>query len=71
MSPDFSVVETSTPAGWVGRTLKELNVRKSFGINVAGIKEGDEVDITPDPDRPLREGMILMLIGANEALEKI
>lgn len=71
LSPDFSVVETSTPAGWVGRTLKELNVRKSFGINVAGIKEGDEVDITPDPDRPLREGMILMLIGANEALEKI
>lgn len=71
LSPDFSVVEISTPAGWAGKTLKELNVRKSFGINVAGIKEGDKVDITPDPDKPLKEGMILMLIGANEALEKI
>ncbi len=71
LSSDFSVVEISTPAGWAGKTLKELNVRKSFGINVAGIKEGDQVDITPDPDKPLKEGMILMLIGANEALEKI
>ena len=40
-------------------------------MNVGGVKEGNQVEITPDPDMRLKEGMILMLIGSNEALEKI
>ncbi len=35
------------------------------------MEEEGRVEITPDPDLPLKEGMILMLIGANEALERI
>lgn len=73
LSPDYSIVETAIPKRWVGKTLKELDVRRAYEVNVVGIKEEEEgrVEITPDPDLPLRDGMILMLIGANEALEKI
>lgn len=73
LSPDYSIVETAIPKRWIGKTLKELDVRRTYEVNVVGIKEEEEgrVEITPDPDLPLREGMILMLIGANEALEKI
>lgn len=73
LSPDYSIVETAIPKRWIGKTLKELDVRRTYEVNVVGIKEEEEgrVEITPDPETPLREGMILMLIGANEALEKI
>lgn len=71
LSPDYSIVETSVPKRWIGRTLKELDVRRTYGVNVTGVKEGNQVEITPDPDMRLKEGMILMLIGSNEALEKI
>lgn len=71
LSPDYSIVETSVPKRWIGRTLKELDVRRTYGVNVAGVKEGNQVEITPDPDMRLKEGMIPMLIGSNEALEKI
>ena len=71
LSPDYSIVETSVPKRWIGRTLKELDVRRTYGVNVAGVKEGNQVEITPDPDMRLKEGMILMLIGSNEALDKI
>lgn len=71
LSPDYSIVETAIPKRWVGKTLKELDVRRSYEVNVVGLKEEGRVEITPDPDLPLREGMILMLIGANEALERI
>lgn len=71
LSPDYSIVETAPPARWVGKTLKELDVRRTYEVNVVGIKRGNLVEITPDPDMPLEEGMILMLIGSNEALEKI
>ncbi len=71
LSPDYSIVETAVPKRWIGRTLKDLDVRRTYGVNVVGVKEGDHVEITPDPDMALKEGMILMLIGSNEALERI
>lgn len=71
LSPKYSIVETAVPEKWVGRTLKELDVRKNYEVNVVGIKEGERVEITPDPDIPLRTGMILMLIGEDKALERI
>ena len=71
LSPDYSVVEAATPEKWMGRTLKELDVRKTYEVNVVGIKEGERVEITPDPDMPLKPKMILMLVGSNEALQRI
>ena len=73
LSPDYSIVETAIPKRWVGKTLKELDVRRNYEVNVVGIKEEEEghEENPPNPDLPLRDGMILMLIGANEALERI
>ena len=73
LSPDYSIVETAIPKRWIGKTLKELDVRRTYEVNVVGIREEEEgrVEITPNPEMPLKEGMILMLIGANEALEKL
>lgn len=71
LSPDYSIVEIAVPKRWIGKTLKELDVRRTYEVNVVGLKEGEQVEITPDPDMPLKEGIILMLIGTNEALEKI
>ncbi len=71
LSPDFSVVEIRTPEYWVGKTLKELDLRRTHEVNVVGIKEGDRVELTPDPELPLNEEMVLMIIGANKTLEKL
>ncbi len=71
LSPDYSMVEAAVPQKWIGRTLKELDVRRTYEVNVVGIKEGERVEITPDPELPLGRGMILMLVGSNEALKRI
>ena len=71
LSSDYSIVETAVPIRWIGKSLKELDVRRTHEVNVVGIKSGNLVEISQDPDVPLQEGMILMLIGSNEALEKI
>ena len=71
LSPDYSILETAIPKSWVGKTLKELDVRKKYNVNVAALKEGEKVEINPDPDMPLREGMILVLIGEDKSLENI
>lgn len=71
LSPDYSIVETPMPAKWVGKTLKELDVRQSFEVNVVGIKRGVDVEVNPDPSEVLYKDMVLILVGSNKALEAI
>ena len=64
------MVEIAVPDKWVGRTLVDINVRERLGINVVGIIINGKIDVTLDPQKPLPEGGILIVIGANDVLEK-
>ena len=72
LSPEYSITEVAVPAGWA-RTrsglLQELDVRRSHDVSVVGVVSGDKVEVNPDPNKPLEQGMVLILVGANEALE--
>ena len=70
LSDDYSLVEAAVPQNWIGRCLAELKVRERFGINVVGIILDGEVDVTFDPQKPLPADRILILVGANDVLEK-
>ena len=70
LSNDYSMVEIAVPDKWVGRTLVDINVRERLGINVVGIIINWKIDVTLDPQKPLPEGGILIVIGANDVLEK-
>ncbi len=69
LSPDYSMMEVEIPEKWVGKTLRELDVRQLHGVNVVGYMEGDKVEINPDPSEALRGEMIMILIGTNQALQ--
>lgn len=71
LSPDYSIIEIATPREWVGKSLQQLDVRRSHDVNVVGIKVGEDVEVNPDPERTLQEDMTLIIIGSNYALEKI
>ncbi len=70
LSEDYSMVEIEVPEKWVGRSLQELDVRKRFGVSVVGYMTGDRVEVNPNPDMPFEEGVILILIGRNQALQR-
>ena len=70
LSNDYSMVEIAVPAKWAGQSLAEVNARERLGINVVGIIVNGKIDVTPDPQKPLPEGGILIVIGSNEILER-
>ena len=70
LSKDYSMVEIAVPDKWAGRSLVEVSARERLGINVVGIIVDGKIDVTPDPQKPLPEGGILIVIGTNEILEK-
>ena len=71
LSDVYSRIETAVPQKWVGKTLLDLDVRKNYDVSVVGIKRNGEFEVSPDPEKTLEEGMLMILIGSNRALEKI
>jgi trk system potassium uptake protein TrkA len=71
LSPDYSIVEVVALKDWVGKSLKELNFRAQYGINVMAIKNGLNLNIAVKADEKIKHGDILVVIGHNEDLDKI
>lgn len=71
LSTDFSIAEVEILEEWVGKSLRDLNLRSRYKLNVIGIKTNGETSINIDPDLPLREDDSLILIGAYESFKEI
>lgn len=71
LSKEFSMVEIQPRGEWLGKGLRELNVRGNYGLNVIGIKQNDELTVDMNPDTPLEKGMTLVIVGKNDDLVKV
>ncbi len=71
VTPDVSIVEANSTPRMYGHTLRELDLRARYGINVVAIRhDTDDVVVSPSPDDPIIEGDILVILGSNEAVRK-
>ena len=71
LSDTFSMVEMKMPAQWAGKTLRELDLRGRYHINVAAIKEDEDVSVSLHPDAELDSNATMVLIGNNIDLERM
>ena len=71
LSDDYSIVEIAVLEEWIGKSLKELNMRAKYNLNVMAIRRSeDDIVITPGANEVLNEGEVLVVIGSNEKLQK-
>ncbi|MBP3622185.1 MAG: TrkA family potassium uptake protein [Lachnospiraceae bacterium] len=54
LSDKVSLIELMPKEEWIGKSLKELNLRKEYKINVIAIKEHEDINVVLDPDEPLK-----------------
>ncbi len=71
LSPDFSIAEIVTPKEWEGHSLKELDLRVRYSINVVAIKRDDNIEVSPAADEVIQEGDIIVAIGGTAELNGI
>ncbi len=71
LSPEHSIVEIAVKEEWVGKTILEINPRANYNINIIAIKNGVETDISIKPDRAIKQGDVLLVIGENKDIKKI
>jgi trk system potassium uptake protein TrkA len=71
LSPDYSIVEVATSENWEGKTLRELNLRARFGINVLAIKRDKKLIVAPGAEDLLHKGDILVVVGSNANIDQL
>ena len=64
------IAEITPPKSWIGKSLRALNIRGKYHVNVLALKDAasEKVNITPGAEDVIREGDTVMIIGHNEDL---
>ena len=71
LSDECGIVEIPAPKNWIGKSLRELNVRSKLGINIIAVKTGEVIDVSPAPDDPIAAEDVMVILGETAALEAV
>ncbi len=69
----FGIQEIAPPEKFIGKNLRELDLRNKYGIQVIAIKEliPEKTTFVPKADFVLKDSDILVIMGEEKQLEKI
>ena len=70
LSPDHSLIEIKATNRMIGKSLLELNIRAKYGVNILAIKSDEGLNISPQAEDVIREGDILVVVGANKDISR-
>ncbi len=77
VSDGYSIVEKKAISKFVGKTLVQLRLRNTYGLEVLMIKQSQDIFaddsndsnvIMPDPDYVIKESDVLVLFGSDEKI---
>lgn len=71
LSEDYGIIDLPAPNSWVGKTLKELNVRAKLGVNILALKKDGQIVVSPAADYVIGQGQIMVILGDTAALKAV
>lgn len=71
LSEEYGILEVPAPKSWVGKTLKEIDVRRKWGVNIIAIESGMKKNISPAADYQIRSEDVIAVLGDNYALGEV
>lgn len=73
LSPEHSIIEFAALQGWIGKDLRDLNLRAKYGVTVVAMRNKNEerINVSPKADTEIRDGDILIVVGNNDDLRKL
>lgn len=73
LSDEASILEVPVPRDWVGKTLRELDVRNNYGVNIIAMRRGEKrkMSIAPAADEPLEATDVIVALGLDRDINRI
>jgi len=67
LSPDYSLMEMRPRPEWVGKPLKDLNLRAMHRINVVAVRSGENVNAMPDMNTCIGADDVMLVVCQRDA----
>lgn len=73
LSEEHSIIEFAVLQSWIGKDLRDLNLRAKYGVTVVAMRNRNEegVNVSPKADTKIKEGDIIIVVGSNDDLRKL
>lgn len=71
ISDDISILELDVKREWTGKTLKELNMRKKYNVNIIAFKKDNKIDVAVNPDAIISEDMKMIVMADRNNIKNI
>lgn len=68
---EYSIYEIQPLEEWIGKTIREVDFRAKYNVNIMGTKHGDETNLMPTPEHIFNKEEHLMVIGKKEDIDRI
>ena len=71
LTDDYGIYEIPAYREWIGKSIRELDIRAKYKVNILGIKNGDDLDLMPPAGYVFDKEQHLLVIGQRKDIEKI
>ncbi len=71
LSEKLNISKLIAPSSIVGKSVKDINLRAKFGVNIIAVESGSTVIETVNPDYLFKEGDILFVSGNKQGLLRL
>ena len=71
LSPEFAIVEVDLPEGWAKRTIREMDVRAKYKVNIIAVRRGSEMHVAPGADWGLSGEDKLIVLGRDSDISAL
>jgi len=73
LAEDYTIAQVEPPPPFIGKSLKDLDLRRRYEVNVVAVKElvPERFIMVPDADFTIKDSDILIIIGKEKVLKEI
>jgi len=71
VSDSFSIAEINCPRKFFNKSIKDIDIRNKYGLNIIAIENNGDVNISPKPDEKFKDKDVLIVVGSNADIEKL
>ena len=72
LQPRCGFAQMRLPCRWIGKSIRELNIRAKWKVNVIAVRRGEEMTVSPDGDYVFqRQDDCVVVLGRSGDLDRL
>ncbi|MFT9497130.1 potassium channel family protein [Anaerosolibacter sp.] len=71
LAPDYSIAEITPLKEWIGKNLKDIDIRVKYGVTIMAIKRKAEINISPSAQDVICHDDVIVVVGHNNDIQMI